>query len=268
MHSGYLKDILTEYGPVVQYTVTIGEAAVPLNHFIGQPLRLSHHGQKACVFCGRKVNKLFANGSCYPCFSNLPQNDLCILKPHECHYDTCRNQAWGDANCMIPTYVYIAKSSDVKIGISRSIPKRWMDQGAVEAMPIALMPTRKMAGELEFFLSKHMPDKTDWRKMLKGEVSEASLSTVRERVLELMPEEFKAYVLEGQPITEIAYPMEAGIDKVTSHNLDKAPAEGRLIGIKAKYIILDTGVLNLSKFAGYWVDLSVGAEVEAAVTAE
>lgn len=264
MLSGFLKDIVPEYGPVVQYTLLIGDQQVALNPCIGETLRLEHDGRKQCTFCGRPVKKLFANGSCYPCFIGRAENDLCVVKPHECHYDTCRDQKWGDANCMIPTYLYIAKSSDVKVGISKSIPKRWMDQGAVEATPIALLPTRVMAGQLEYFLSQHMPDKTDWRKMLKAEVADTPLSEVRQRVLELIPEEYRAYVLPETPVTEISYPVLETPLKVVSHDLDKAPAAGRLLGIKAKYLIFSTGVMNVAKFAGYHVALTTGAEAEVA----
>jgi hypothetical protein len=46
--------------------------------------------------------------------------------------------------------------------------------------------------------------------------------------------------------------------KVSSLNLDKtALIEGTLLGIKGQYLILDTGVLNIRKFAGYHVALEV-----------
>lgn len=268
MLSGFLKDIVPEYGPVVQYTLRVGDGALPLNDFLGASLRLEHDGRKQCTFCGRPVKKFFPNGSCYPCFIGRAENDLCVVKPHECHYDTCRDQKWGDANCMIPTYLYIAKSSDVKVGISKTIPKRWMDQGAVEAMPIALLPTRVMAGQLEYLLSKHMPDKTDWRKMLKAEVSAASLTAVREQVLALVPEEYRAYLLPPAETTAISYPIMETPEKIVSHDLDKAPVAGRLLGVKARYLILSTGVMNVPKFAGFHVVVCAGAEAEAAAAAE
>lgn len=266
MLKGYVKDIRPEYGAVVQYTLLLGEERLPLNELIGASVRLEHNGDKRCTFCNRAVKKLFPNGSCYPCFIGRAENDLCVVKPHTCHYDTCRDQKWGDANCMIPTYLYIAKSSDVKVGISKAIPKRWMDQGAVEAVPIALLPTRVMAGELEAFLSQHMPDKTDWRKMLKAEVVDTPLLDVRQRVLDLVPEQYRAYLLADQEPTAINYPVQGLPEKLASHDLDKAPAAGTLLGIKAKYLILSTGVLNIPKFAGYYVALSTGAEAEAAAT--
>jgi Protein of unknown function (DUF2797) len=46
--------------------------------------------------------------------------------------------------------------------------------------------------------------------------------------------------------------------RVSSFNFDKtARIEGTLLGIKGQYVILDTGVLNMRKFAGYSVTLTV-----------
>jgi hypothetical protein len=46
--------------------------------------------------------------------------------------------------------------------------------------------------------------------------------------------------------------------RVTALNLEKTPCiEGMLLGIKGQYLILDTGVLNVRKFTGYQVAVSV-----------
>lgn len=253
MFQGYIRDIQPERGLPVRYSLVVDDYVIDLNAWIGKEVRVEHTGEKACCNCGRVVNKLFNNGYCYPCFQRLPECDLCIVKPHLCHYDTCRDQAWGDTNCMIPTYLYLAKSSDIKVGISRNIPERWMDQGAVEAVPIALLPTRKMAGDVEFFLSQHMADKTNWRKMLKGEVTDVSLEETREQVLALIPADYRGYILPPQEKLTFEYPVTEALEKITYHDLDKGPAEGKLLGIKAKYLILSTGVLNVAKFTGYQV---------------
>lgn len=257
MLAGYIHDLMPAPGDRVQYTLKLDRSELELNPLIGMQMKWVHTGRKHCIFCGRGTSKLFANGSCYPCFRDLPQNDLCIVKPHECHYETCRDQAWGDANCMIPTYVYLAKSSDIKVGITRNVPGRWMEQGAVEAIPIALLPTRKMAGELEYFLSQHLPDKTNWRKMLQGQVVETSLLEVRERVRALVPEAYRAYLLDDLQPRRFEYPVTEAPEKVTSHNFDKEPlVEGTLLGIKGNYLLLSSGVLNVAKWAGYHVEVS------------
>jgi hypothetical protein len=253
VYEGFIRDIRPHLGTPIRYELAVGEHVIDLNGLLGRQVRVEHTGKKACGHCGRPVSKLFNSGYCWPCFQTLAENDLCVVKPHLCHYETCRDQAWGDSHCMIPTYLYLAKSSDIKVGLTRNIPGRWMDQGAVEAVAIALLPTRMMAGELEYLLSQHMPDKTNWRKMLKGEVTEASLEEVRAQVLALIPEQYRAYILPPQEKATFAYPVAEVPEKVASHDLDKGAAQGMLMGIKAKYLILSTGVLNVTKYTGYYV---------------
>jgi hypothetical protein len=260
VHKGILLDLHPALGEeTVLYNLVIGDQKIPLNSLIGGQIRLAFEGEKRCIHCNRKSNKLFNSGYCWPCFQKLARNDMCQVKPHLCHYETCREQEWGDLHCMIPTYVYLAKSSDIKVGITRRIPGRWMDQGAVEAVPIALVPTRKMAGDLELFLAQQMPDKTNWRKMLKGEVTDSSMLETREKVLGLIPDEFQAYILSDEEVRNFRYPVETLPEKIASHDIEKAPAEGRLLGIKGNYLILDTGVLNISKFAGFVVSFEGAA---------
>jgi hypothetical protein len=266
---GILRDLLAELGdPYVGYSLVIGGERVPLNPLIGSAVRITFTGEKRCIHCNRKSNKLFNGGSCWPCFQSLARNDLCQVKPSLCHYETCREPAWGDAHCMIPTYVYLAKSSDIKVGITRNIPGRWMDQGAVEAIPIALVPTRKMAGDLELYLTQHLPDKTNWRKMLKGEVTETSLLEVRDRILSLIPDDFRGYILPDETVRTFEYPVAEPLEKITSHDLEKGPVEGRLVGIKGSYLILNTGVLNIPKFAGFTISFEAENQAEVAVGKE
>lgn len=266
---GLLRDLLAEVGdPYVGYSLVIGEERVKLNPLIGSSIELSFTGERHCIHCNRKANKLFNGGYCWPCFQSLAKNDICQVKPELCHYETCREQEWGDAHCMIPTYVYLAKSSDVKIGITRNIPGRWMDQGAVEAVPIALVPTRMMAGQLEVEIAKHIPDKTNWRKMLKGEVTEKPILEVRDEVLPLVPAEFRAYLLPNEAVRTFEYPVTERLEKIASHDLEKKPVTGRLLGIKGNYLILDTGVLNVPKFAGFVVSFQSSAGSAVAAGAE
>jgi hypothetical protein len=260
VYKGIIKDYGATLGDgVVQYSLQLGEESIPLNPLISAHILLTFDGERRCIHCNRKSNKLFNGGYCWPCFQTLARNDLCQVKPELCHYETCREPAWGDAHCMIPTYVYLAKSSDIKVGITRNIPGRWMDQGAVEAVPIALVPTRKMAGDLEVFLAQHIPDKTNWRKMLKGEVVDKDILEVRERILGLIPDDFRGYILSEEQVRTFRYPVAELPEKIASHDIEKAPAEGRLLGMKGNYLILNTGVLNVPKFSGYRVTFEAGS---------
>lgn len=263
MHKGIIKDYVATLGDgVVQYNLQLGDALIPMGPLIGAQITLTFEGERRCIYCNRKSNKLFNGGYCWPCFQTLARNDLCQVKPELCHYETCREPAWGDAHCMIPTYVYLAKSSDIKVGITRNIPGRWMDQGAVEAVPIALVPTRKMAGDLEVFLAQHIPDKTNWRKMLKGDVVDTDLLEMRQRILALIPDDFRGYILSEEAVRSFHYPVTELPEKITSHDLEKGPVEGRLLGMKGSYLILNTGVFNVPKFTGYRVALQADPAVD------
>jgi hypothetical protein len=260
-YSGFLQGFTHHYENPVQYRLKLGEDEIPMNEWIGTSLHIAFLGKIECVHCGRSVKKTYNNGYCYPCFTKLPENDLCIVKPHECHYHlgTCRDPEWGEAHCMIPHYVYLAVSSGVKVGLTRkhNEKKRWVDQGAIRAIPIAEVPNRKMAGELESHLTQYLADKTDWRKMLKGEVELVDLLELREKVYQYFPDEYKVYVVREDEWMDFVYPILAQIQKVKAYNLDKqSTLEDRLIGIKGQYLIFENGVLNVRKFCGYQVEIS------------
>lgn len=261
---GILHGLTHEYhgkDKPVDYYLQIGEERMPLNEWLGSELSITFLGEKNCIACGRKTNKTFNSGYCYPCFTKLPENDLCIVKPHECHFDlgTCRDESFGETYCMIPHYVYLAVSSDMKVGLTRKHNqlKRWVDQGAIRAIPIAEVPTRRMAGQLEFHLSQYLPDKTNWRKMLKGDVKEIDLLAMRDEVYSHFPEEFKSFQYREDEWVDITYPILESLDKINSKTLDKEEKlGGRLIGVKAQYLIFDNGVFQTRKHAGYQVEIT------------
>ena len=159
--------------------------------------------------------------------------------------------------CAVDHYVYLSLTSGVKVGITRhfNIPSRWIDQGAVQALIIAKVPERLLSGKIEVALSGHMADKTNWRKMLKGEVKEVDLMEMRDQALEWIPRELRQYTLTDQAVQSFAYPVQSVPDKISSHNLDKVnELTGRLTGIKGQYLIFDKTVINLRKYAGYHVE--------------
>ena len=65
-------------------------------------------------------------------------------------------------------------------------------------------------------------------------------------------------VLEGHEETRINYPVLEYPVKVKSFNLDKTPdVGGTLLGIKGQYLLFDTGVINIRKYGGYHLTLSL-----------
>ncbi len=268
---GALSKMRTELAAPVRYELLLDDHAVPLNDYIGKPIRLEFLGAINCTHCGRKTKKSYGQGHCYPCFKKLPQCDLCIVSPEKCHFHlgTCRDAQWGEQFCFQDHFVYLANSSGVKVGITRGtqVPTRWMDQGAIQALPIFRVATRLQSGQVERLLGEHVADKTNWRAMLKGDVTPMDLTEVRDRLLEQCADGIAELeqthglqaiqqLSDAQQI-DIDYPVQVFPTKVTSFNFDKTEVvEGTLMGIKGQYLMLDTGVINIRKFTAYQVAFS------------
>jgi hypothetical protein len=246
-----------------QYQLQIGDKLLNINDLVGENISLEFNGQINCANCGKSIKKSYSQGFCFPCCQKLASCDLCIMKPETCHHHlgTCREPQWGLDNCFVPHVIYLANSSGVKVGITRksNIPSRWIDQGAVSALPILEVDTRLKSGQIEVALKAYVNDKTNWRKMLKNEVDVVDLEQVRDDLLpkiQTLSAELGATALKNKAL-EINYPVVEYPSKINSLNFDKTPSiSGLLLGIKGQYLILDSGVLNIRKFGSYNVTLT------------
>lgn len=267
---GNLHKMHAEFGTPVRYSLELGSQHVRLSDYLGQHLKIEFLQQIECVHCGRITNKSFNQGYCYPCFINLAQCDRCIMSPEHCHYHlgTCREPDWGLANCMRPHIVYLSNTSGVKVGITREsqLPTRWIDQGAVRALPVLRVTKRYHAGLIEHAFRQHVSDRTNWRNMLKNEVEEIDLyevfqslwAQVKPGLAEEIIDDIEV-VAKADAAIDFEYPALAYPAKVNSLNLDKqALVAGRLDAIKGQYLILDSGVINIRKYGGYLVNLECG----------
>ena len=256
----------------VRYYLELDDKSLLMNELIGQSIYLSNTTEINCTHCGRLTKKSFSQGYCFPCFKKLPQCDLCMMSPDRCHFHlgTCRDDAWAETVCFNEHIVYLANSSGIKVGITRAnqVPTRWIDQGAVEAIAIFKVQTRRQSGLVEKLFAEHISDKTNWRKMLKGEVLEVDLKQVRDELMSKCQESLAALSAEhglqsilplpDAQVQKIRYPVSQYPTKVSSHNLEKTPRiSGVLQGIKGQYLILDTGVINLRKYTAYRIELGL-----------
>ena len=270
--AGAVRKMKTQLAEPVEYRLVLGEQELPLNQYLGRELWLEYGGEINCIHCGRKTSKSFNQGYCYPCFRTLAQCDSCIMSPEKCHYaaGTCREPQWGEEHCMIDHFVYLANTSGLKVGITRGsqVPTRWIDQGATQAQPIFRVSTRLYSGLLEDVLRSHIADRTQWQAMLKGDADHCDLDAARERLLAACADEIAALQqqhglqaitpLDSHPQTLISYPVLEYPTRVKSFNLDKSPrAGGTLLGIKGQYLIFDSGVINMRKYGGYQLSLTL-----------
>ncbi len=256
---------------LADYSLRLGHQLLSLNELIGKSLSLRFHGEIRCSHCAKVTKKSYAQGYCFNCMQTLPQCDSCIMSPEKCHLHvgTCRDPEWGKANCEIDHIVYLANSSGLKIGITRhtQVPTRWLDQGAVSAVPLYRVATRRLSGLIETHAKRAVADKTNWRAMLKNDVPDIDLAreaiAMQKRLSEYV--EDLHFAFGPQAIVPLVpsvwttnYPVTEYPTKVVSLNLEKLGlVEGTLMGIKGQYLIFDTGVINLRKYTGYDIECKV-----------
>ena len=265
MHlSGHIEKMETSLlGDTAQYRLSFDNQVVNMNTLVGRHIELSFNQVIQCSNCGRQTAKSYSQGFCFPCARSLARCDLCIMKPETCHYHlgTCREPEWGKAHCFTPHIIYLANSSGLKVGITRktNMPGRWIDQGAIAAIPILEVSTRLESGRVEMALKAHVNDKTNWRKMLKNETESIDLLKAKNNLLGEIPELIKELgaTCLNDDVVNIDYPVLQYPNKINSLNFDKTPViSGILNGIKGQYLLLESGVLNIRKFGSYHVTLS------------
>jgi hypothetical protein len=240
-----------------------------LNALLGAGLRIEFLGRISCIHCGRDTRRSYGSGYCYPCFTTLARCDLCVVSPDRCHYHlgTCREPEWGETFCMHDHLVYLANTSGLKVGITRAGREvgRWLDQGAVQALPIAAAGSRRLAGLVEVALARHVSDRTDWQQLTRRDPQPLDLPAAARRLREALgglPASVRW--LESERCRRFAYPVSA-YPALPAQLRAPGPAEpaalsGTLLGVKGQYLLLSDGVFNVRRHAGYHVRVELGAE--------
>ncbi len=263
---GNLKKMQSAYASPIEYQLVLGDEQINMTSLVGSRIKLTYEGTINCINCGRKTKKSFAQGFCYPCFMNAPQSAECIIRPELCeaHLGKGRDPEWEERNHNQPHVVYLAISSGIKVGVTRStqVPYRWIDQGASKAVVLAETENRYQAGMIEVDLKQYASDKTPWQRMLKNEVAhDIDVLETKALLQDKMNSDFKAFASADDKIYELDYPALRFPQKVKSHNLDKEGVlEGKLEAIKGQYLIFEGGiVINIRKYGGYYVELEIEA---------
>ena len=257
--SGQLRKMTHKKDTPIQYFLNLGEKSYPLTFKVGQTLTMRYTGKITCIECGRSIKKTYSEGYCFPCTRDLPENDICSVRPEKCQHAKGNeaDRAFYEKYCNIDHYVYLSQTSGVKVGITRhyNIPSRWIDQGAMKALIIAKVPRRILSGQIEIVLAKKISDKTNWRKMLLGQIEDVDFSFMRNEMIECIPKDLKQYALYKEKVQSFSYPVESVPGKISSHNLDKeSEFSEKLTGIKGQYLIFEDRVINLKKYSGYHIE--------------
>jgi len=262
-YEGVLTKMQTEFGNPIQYYLVFETSFLNVNQLLNKELEINFVGYQ-CLNCGKK-KKIFRQGFCYDCFYSSAAVGDWIMKPElsTAHLGIQdRDLAYEESVQLQPHIVYLALSSEVKVGVTRKtqVPTRWIDQGAECAIPIVEVPNRYLAGITEVALKNHFADKTNWRKMLTNDIACVGLLEERQKVADLIPIETREYFETTKAdLYEMHYPVLDYPKKVNSLSLEKTPNyQGKLIGIKGQYFIFEDGtVFNIRSFEGYLVRLEV-----------
>lgn len=262
-YSGVLTKMQTENGQPVQYYLNLETDFLNMNQLLGKQLSLQFLKYQ-CLNCGLD-KKPFRMGICYDCFYDIPQTGDWIIRPElsKAHLDQeDRDLAYEKKMQLQPHIVYLANSSSVKVGVTRKsqVPTRWIDQGAHEAIEIVEVPNRYLAGITEVALKDQVSDKTNWRAMLKNDLKDEDLVEWRDKLLPLVPEEVKEYIIDQNSETHLEFPVSQYPEKPRSLNLVKEGTyTGTLVGVKGQYLIFeDQTVFNVRSNEGLFVAIEVG----------
>lgn len=262
-YEGVLNKMQTQFETPIQYFLIFQDSFLNVNQLLNKNIEINFVGFQ-CLNCGKK-KKIFRQGFCYDCFFSSPAVGDWIMKPElsTAHLGIQdRDLAYEEKVQLQPHIVYLALSSEVKVGVTRKtqVPTRWIDQGAEKAISIVEVPNRYLAGITEVALKSHFADKTNWRKMLTNDIFFTDLIKEREKLQSLLPDEVQEYFnLEKNDLYEMNYPVLEYPSKINSLSLDKTPNySGKLIGIKGQYLIFEDGtVFNIRSNEGYIVRILV-----------
>ncbi len=262
LYQGVLRKMQTEMGSPIQYFLVFENDFLNMNQLLNKELTIDFI-KFQCLNCGRE-RPIYRQGFCKSCFYESASAGDWIMKPelstaHLGKED--RDLEYEKKVQLQPHIVYLANSSNVKVGVTRKtqVPTRWIDQGAHEAIEIVEVPNRYLAGITEVALKAHVSDKTSWQKMLTNRIEDVDLKAWRDKLQSSIPEEASEYFLGENSETHMDFPVLQFPEKVKSLNLDKTPSyTGVLKGIKGQYLIFeDSTVFNIRGNEGYFVGIGI-----------
>lgn len=267
MYTGVLTKMKTEFTNPINYFLIFENDFLNINQLLDRKIKISFIKYE-CLNC-HLDKPIYRQGFCKECFFETPRAGDWVMRPElsKAHLgEEDRDLEFEKEMQLQPHIVYLANSSDVKVGVTRKaqIPTRWIDQGAHEAIEIVEVPNRYLAGIAEVALKNHVSDKTNWRKMVTNKIVDVDLEAEKERLAPYIPEEVKPYFIQSKSKEiNLSFPVLQFPDKIKSLNLDKTHEyEGVLKGIKGQYLIFEDGtVFNVRGSEGYVVKLIINLNI-------
>ena len=261
-YQGVLKKMMTENSHIVQYYLDLESDFINMNQLLNRNLEITFVKYR-CMNCHIE-KEIYRQGFCKNCFFDIPSAGDWIMRPElsKAHLgEEDRDLDYEKSVQLQPHIVYLANSSNVKVGVTRKqqVPTRWIDQGAHEAIEIVEVPNRYLAGITEVALKAHVADKTNWRKMLKNDIEEVDLKSWQYKLKSFIPEEAQEYFIENNSETQIKFPVHQYPETPKSLNIAKEQSyTGKLVGIKGQYLIFeDQKVFNIRSNEGIVVRLTI-----------
>jgi len=259
---GVLTKMESEFSHPIQYYLVFESDFLNMNQLLNKTITIQFIKHQ-CLNCGLD-KPIFRQGFCKQCFYEIPQAADWIMRPElsTAHLDKeDRDLAYEKKVQLQPHIVYLANSSNVKVGVTRKsqVPTRWIDQGAHEAIEIVEVPNRYLAGITELALKAYVSDKTNWRSMLKNDIKDENLVEWRERLKQYVPAEAKDYFIASNSETHLEFPINKYPKNPKSFNLEKAQSfTGKLVGIQGQYLVFeDDTVFNIRGNEGLYVGILV-----------
>ena len=98
--------------------------------------------------------------------------------------------------------------------------------------------------------------------MLKGNIESLDLKSIRDELHKVVLENYKSpeplHFCASEDVYTFNYPVLVYPEKIKSLSFDKtAEVSGKLMGMKGQYMYLDSGVINMRKFAGYLINCKI-----------
>src|SRR5262249_7181745 len=155
-----------------------------------------------------------------------------LIHPERCQHPAipCPD-TWEHAHCKQPHIVYLANASGPKVGITRltQVPTRWIDQGAIQAVPLFKVANRYQSGQYEVLFKQYIADKTNWRKMLSHEVALLDMLSLKQTLLSeaghALAKLHQEYQFDIEPISDpvvtLSYPIQNFPAKLNTISLDR-----------------------------------------------